>query len=108
MLVVPDGSGQREYSLEHAFVCGWLWGPVAWLWERMFGWQQDQMEAAKAELARLEGLLSLSDGALRLLAGRLTGRVPAGAWCSDPRARTGAATTRSGWTPGPSARTART
>ncbi|MFB6946302.1 MULTISPECIES: hypothetical protein [unclassified Streptomyces] len=47
-------------------------GPVSWLWERLSGWQQDQVEeAAKAELARLEGLLAVRGGAPRLLADRL-------------------------------------
>ncbi|WP_344084355.1 hypothetical protein [Streptomyces stramineus] len=50
--------------------------PVAWLWERLSGWQQDQVEAAtKTELAHLEGLLALPGGAPRLLADRLTGRL---------------------------------
>ncbi|MGW9120234.1 hypothetical protein ACWGRV_27085 [Streptomyces sp. NPDC055663] len=48
-------------------------GPVSWLWERLSGWQQGQVEAAaKTELARLEGLLALPGGAPRLLADRLT------------------------------------
>ncbi|MER6503944.1 hypothetical protein ABT218_32545 [Streptomyces sp. NPDC001455] len=51
-------------------------GPVAWLWEQLSAWQQDQVEAAaKAELARLEGLLALPGGAPRLLANRLTDRL---------------------------------
>ncbi|MDQ0904116.1 hypothetical protein QFZ22_000101 [Streptomyces canus] len=51
-------------------------GPVSGLWERLSGWQQDQVEAAtKAELARLEGLLALPGGAPRLLADRLTDRL---------------------------------
>ncbi|MFE4540213.1 hypothetical protein ACFRKB_34970 [Streptomyces scopuliridis] len=51
-------------------------GPVSWLWERLSGWQQDQVEAAaKTELARLEGLLALPGGAPRLLADRLTDRL---------------------------------
>ncbi|MFB7955847.1 hypothetical protein [Streptomyces sp. NPDC056045] len=50
--------------------------PVAWLWERLSGWQQDQVEAAaKTELARLEGLLALPGGAPRLLAARLADRL---------------------------------
>ncbi|MFF9569908.1 hypothetical protein [Streptomyces sp. NPDC014685] len=50
--------------------------PVAWLWERLSGWQQDQVEAAaKKELARLEGLLALPGGAPRLLAARLGDRL---------------------------------
>ncbi|WP_229849107.1 hypothetical protein [Streptomyces melanogenes] len=51
-------------------------GPVSWLWERLSGWQQDQVEAAtRTELARLEGLLALPGGAPRLLADRLTARL---------------------------------
>ncbi|WP_455678417.1 hypothetical protein [Streptomyces atroolivaceus] len=49
---------------------------MAWLWKRLSGWQQDQVEAAaKTELARLEGLLTLPGGAPRLLADRLTDRL---------------------------------
>ncbi|MFB6807636.1 hypothetical protein [Streptomyces sp. NPDC056387] len=51
-------------------------GPASWLWERLSGWQQDQVEAAaKAELAQLEGLGVAPEGAPRLLADRLTGRL---------------------------------
>ncbi|MFJ7209489.1 hypothetical protein ACIQWR_38910 [Streptomyces sp. NPDC098789] len=51
-------------------------GPVAWLWERLSGWQQDQVEAAaKTELAQLAGLGVASEGAPRLLADRLTDRL---------------------------------
>lgn len=51
-------------------------GPVAWLWEQLSGWQQDQVEAAaKAELARLKGLLAVPGGAPQLLADRLTARL---------------------------------
>ncbi|MER5769269.1 hypothetical protein [Streptomyces sp. NPDC001985] len=51
-------------------------GPVSWLWERLSGWQQDRVEnAAKAELASLEGVLALPGGALRLLADRLADRL---------------------------------
>jgi hypothetical protein len=51
-------------------------GPVSGLWERLSGWQQGRVEeAAKAELARLEGLLALPGGAPRLLADRLTDRL---------------------------------
>lgn len=50
--------------------------PVSWLWERLSGWQQDQVEAAaNTELARLEGLLRLPGGAPRLLADRLADRL---------------------------------
>ncbi|MFI0192112.1 hypothetical protein ACH4PW_31780 [Streptomyces sp. NPDC017082] len=49
---------------------------MAWLWEQLSGWQQDQVEAAaKTELARLEGLLALPGGAPQLLADRLTDRL---------------------------------
>ncbi len=45
---------------------------MAWLWERLSGWQQDQVEvAAKAELAQLAGLGVAPEGAPRLLADRL-------------------------------------
>ncbi|MFK0120762.1 hypothetical protein [Streptomyces sp. NPDC090994] len=51
-------------------------GPVSWLWERLSGWQQDQVEAsAKAELAHMAGLGVALEGAPRLLAGRLTDRL---------------------------------
>ncbi|MEU5824904.1 hypothetical protein [Streptomyces sp. NPDC047803] len=51
-------------------------GPVSWLWERLSGWQQDQVEAAaKAELAQLVGLGVAPEGAPRLLADRLTDRL---------------------------------
>ncbi|WDN56355.1 hypothetical protein [Streptomyces clavuligerus] len=51
-------------------------GPVSWLWERLSGWQQDQVEAAaKAELMRLTDVGVASEGAPRLLADRLTDRL---------------------------------
>jgi hypothetical protein len=51
-------------------------GPVAWLWEQLSGWQQDQVEAAaKTELAQLAGLGVAPEGAPRLLADRLTDRL---------------------------------
>ncbi|MDP9607804.1 hypothetical protein JOF35_000081 [Streptomyces demainii] len=51
-------------------------GPVAWLWERLNGWQQDQVEeAAKRELGRLKNLLMQPEAAPRLLADRLTDRL---------------------------------
>uniref|UniRef100_UPI003F49A75A hypothetical protein n=1 Tax=Streptomyces achromogenes TaxID=67255 RepID=UPI003F49A75A len=51
-------------------------GPVAGLWQRLSGWQQEQVEAAaEAELYRLAGLLERADAAPRLLAGRLTDRL---------------------------------
>jgi hypothetical protein len=50
--------------------------PVMGLWERLSGWQQDQVEAAaKAEVKRLAGLLEQSATAPRLLADRLTERL---------------------------------
>ncbi|MFE2556548.1 hypothetical protein ACFXGT_11005 [Streptomyces sp. NPDC059352] len=50
--------------------------PVSWLWERLSGWQQDQVEAAaKAELAQLAGLGVAPEAAPRLLADRLTDRL---------------------------------
>ncbi|MFB7483001.1 hypothetical protein ACFUEM_32660 [Streptomyces anulatus] len=51
-------------------------GPVSWLWERLSGWQQDQVAAAaKAELSQLAGLGVAAERAPRLLADRLTGRL---------------------------------
>ncbi|MFD8627932.1 hypothetical protein ACFV4E_29345 [Streptomyces hygroscopicus] len=51
-------------------------GPVAWLWERLNGWQQDQVEeAAETELGRLKDLLMQPDAAPQLLADRLTDRL---------------------------------
>lgn len=50
--------------------------PVAGLWDRLSGWQQDQVEAAaKAELSHLAGLLMRPERAPRLLAGRFTDRL---------------------------------
>ncbi|MFE1442966.1 hypothetical protein [Streptomyces sp. NPDC058739] len=50
--------------------------PVAGLWERLSGWQQDQVEAAaKAEIARLAGMLTWPETAPRLLADRLNDRL---------------------------------
>ncbi|MEU9983731.1 hypothetical protein [Streptomyces sp. NPDC050856] len=51
-------------------------GPVSGLWERLSGWQQDQVEAAvKAEVKRLAGMLEQPEAAPRLLADRLTDRL---------------------------------
>ncbi|MET9760029.1 hypothetical protein ABZ016_13385 [Streptomyces sp. NPDC006372] len=51
-------------------------GPVSGLWERLSGWQQDQVEAAaKAEVKRLAGMLEQPEAAARLLADRLTDRL---------------------------------
>jgi hypothetical protein len=51
-------------------------GPVSGLWERLSGWQQDQVEAAaKAEVKRLAGLLEQPEAAARLLADRLSDRL---------------------------------
>lgn len=51
-------------------------GPVAGLWERLSGWQQDQVEAAvEAELTRLAGQLVRPQTAAQLLADRLTDRL---------------------------------
>lgn len=51
-------------------------GSVSSLWERLSGWQQDQVEAAaKAELAQLAGLDVAPEDAPRLLADRLTRRL---------------------------------
>ncbi|MGW7645443.1 hypothetical protein [Streptomyces bobili] len=50
--------------------------PVTGLWERLSGWQQDQVEAAaKAELAHLAGMLMRPEMAPSLLADRLTDRL---------------------------------
>ncbi|MEU9271214.1 hypothetical protein AB0E04_38100 [Streptomyces sp. NPDC048251] len=51
-------------------------GPVSGLWERLSGWQQDQVEAAaKAEVKRLAGMLMQPAAAPRLLADRLSDRL---------------------------------
>ncbi|MFC8705858.1 hypothetical protein ACFUIV_27245 [Streptomyces anulatus] len=51
-------------------------GPVSWLWERLSGWQQDQVAAAaKTELSHMAGLGVAAERAPRLLADRLTGRL---------------------------------
>ncbi|WP_326771375.1 hypothetical protein [Streptomyces sp. NBC_01445] len=51
-------------------------GPVAGLWERLSGWQQDQVEAAaQAELTRLAGMLMRPEMAPQLLADRFTDRL---------------------------------
>lgn len=51
-------------------------GSVLWLWERLSGWQQDQVAAAvKAELSQLAGLGVATERVPRLLAARLTGRL---------------------------------
>ncbi|MEV6806575.1 hypothetical protein [Streptomyces sp. NPDC051132] len=51
-------------------------GSVAGLWERLSGWQQDQVEAAtKAELRRLAGMLKQPEAAPQLLADRLADRL---------------------------------
>ncbi|MFD3621496.1 hypothetical protein ACFWWT_41115 [Streptomyces sp. NPDC058676] len=51
-------------------------GPVAALWARLSGWQQDQVEAAaKAELSRLAGMLMRPEMAPQLLADRFTDRL---------------------------------
>ncbi|MGW6463976.1 hypothetical protein [Streptomyces rubiginosohelvolus] len=51
-------------------------GPVSWLWERLSGWQQDQVAAAaEAELSQLAGLGVAAERAPQLLADRLTDRL---------------------------------
>ncbi|MGW7821880.1 hypothetical protein ACWGLF_28020 [Streptomyces puniciscabiei] len=75
---VGDGKAhqQRRVGLPADLRLRVALGPVAWLWQRLSGWQQDQVEAAaKTELARLESLLALPGGAPRLLADRLTDRL---------------------------------
>ncbi|MFJ2575001.1 hypothetical protein ACIOYT_31870 [Streptomyces halstedii] len=53
-------------------------GPVSWLWERLSGWQQDQVEAAaKTELAQLAGL-GVAPGGYAAAAGRPAHRPPGG------------------------------
>ncbi|MFF8790821.1 hypothetical protein [Streptomyces sp. NPDC015125] len=50
--------------------------PVAGLWERLSGWQQDRIEAAaKAQVKRLAGMLVRPETAPQLLADRLTDRL---------------------------------
>lgn len=50
--------------------------PVGWLWDRLSGWQQQQIEtAARAELVRLAGLVPLPQDAPRALAERLEARI---------------------------------
>ncbi|MFD4756357.1 hypothetical protein [Streptomyces sp. NPDC058426] len=50
--------------------------PVTWLWDRLSGWQQQQIEtAARAELVRLAGLVALPQDAPRALAERLEARI---------------------------------
>ncbi|MFE6630292.1 hypothetical protein ACFVNB_24055 [Streptomyces rochei] len=67
---------QRRVALPAALRLRVALGPVSWLWERLSGWQQDQVEAAaKAELAQLAGLGVAPEGAPRLLADRLIDRL---------------------------------
>ncbi|WP_410540547.1 hypothetical protein [Streptomyces sp. KL2] len=67
---------QRRVALPADFGLQVALEPVAGLWERLSGWQQDQVEAAaKTEMARLAGLLALPGGAPRLLADRLADRL---------------------------------
>ncbi|MEE1943073.1 hypothetical protein V1L54_27325 [Streptomyces sp. TRM 70361] len=67
---------QRRVTLPVALGLRVALGPVAGLWERLNGWQQNQVEAAaKTELARLEGLLAQQGAAPRLLADRLVDRL---------------------------------
>ncbi|WUT01711.1 hypothetical protein OHA46_33685 (plasmid) [Streptomyces sp. NBC_00708] len=50
--------------------------PVSGLWERLSGWQQDQVQAAtKAALGRMTGLGVVPQNAPRLLAARLADRL---------------------------------
>ncbi|WP_395100678.1 hypothetical protein [Streptomyces noursei] len=67
---------QRRVALPAVLRLRVALGPVSWLWERLSGWQQDQVEAAtKAELAQMAGLGVAPEGAPRLLADRLTDRL---------------------------------
>ncbi|MFI7013137.1 hypothetical protein [Streptomyces sp. NPDC050164] len=64
------------WALRLVFVCGWLWGPVAWLWELLSGWQQDRIAAAaKTEMTCLAGLLTQPEAAPRSPADRFTDRL---------------------------------
>ncbi|WEH43991.1 hypothetical protein [Streptomyces sp. AM 2-1-1] len=51
-------------------------GPVSWLWQGLSRWQQGRVvEAAEAELGRLEGWVGQQEAAARRLAARLTARL---------------------------------
>ncbi|MET7344614.1 hypothetical protein [Streptomyces sp. NPDC005547] len=64
--VTPSGDLDVRVSL----------APVSGLWERLSGWQQDQVQAAtKAALGRMTGLGVMPQNAPRLLAARLTDRL---------------------------------
>ncbi|GAA1924108.1 hypothetical protein [Streptantibioticus ferralitis] len=66
----------RRVGLPADLRLGVALGPVAGLWERLSGWQQDQVEAAaKAEATRLAGMLMRPETAPRLLADRLSDRL---------------------------------
>lgn len=67
---------QRRVALPNDHRLRVALGPASWLWERLSGWQQDQVKAAaKAELAQMAGLGVAAEGAPRLLADRLTDRL---------------------------------
>ncbi|MEU4655114.1 hypothetical protein AB0G32_14440 [Streptomyces sp. NPDC023723] len=67
---------QRRVTLPAAYGLRVALGPVAGLWERLSGWQQDQVEAAaEAEVKRLAGLLMQPGVAPQMLADRLTDRL---------------------------------
>ncbi|MFI9772451.1 hypothetical protein ACIHJG_37215 [Streptomyces sp. NPDC052415] len=67
---------QRRSALPDDLVLRVALGPVSGLWERLSGWQQDQVKAAaKAEVNRLAGMLEQPEAAARLLADRLTDRL---------------------------------
>ncbi|GAA2615599.1 hypothetical protein GCM10010304_81150 [Streptomyces roseoviolaceus] len=67
---------QRRVALPTDLDLRVVLGPVAGLWKRLSGWQQDQVEAAaKAELAHVAGQLVQPEAAARVLADRLTNRL---------------------------------
>ncbi|MCZ1000783.1 hypothetical protein O1M63_26470 [Streptomyces mirabilis] len=77
---VADGAGhgrqQRRVGFPADLGLQVALGPVSGLWERLSGWQQDQVEAAaKVEVKRLAGMLERPGDAPRLLADRLTDRL---------------------------------
>ncbi|MEU8550505.1 hypothetical protein AB0C81_26585 [Streptomyces roseoverticillatus] len=75
---VSGGNGQqlRRVGLPADLRLRVALAPVAGLWERLSGWQQDQVEAAaKVELARLSGVLVRPEAAPPVLADRLADRL---------------------------------
>ncbi|MGW3563547.1 hypothetical protein ACWDSL_06540 [Streptomyces sp. NPDC000941] len=67
---------QRRVGLPKDLDLRVVLAPVAGLWERLNGWQQNQVErSVSVELGRLKNLLMRPEAAARLLAGRLTDRL---------------------------------